>query len=127
MSFVGTPYVWGGEGPGGFDCSGLVQEILRSIGADPRLDQTAQGLFNFFVTKPTIGVKPCFGALAFYGSDEKGITHVGFCLNAKVMLSSTGGGKGVNIPTSRAMVTIRPVNYRKDLVKVIRPKYDIIY
>lgn len=28
----GTPYVWGGAAPGGFDCSGLVQWIYKQVG-----------------------------------------------------------------------------------------------
>lgn len=30
--FIGTPYVWGGASPGGFDCSGLVYYALRQLG-----------------------------------------------------------------------------------------------
>jgi len=33
MSFLGTPYVWGGEQPGvGLDCSGMVDHAFRAIG-----------------------------------------------------------------------------------------------
>lgn len=43
---LGTPYVWGGENPGGFDCSGLVQWVFGKMGIRmPRLsyDQMAKG------------------------------------------------------------------------------------
>lgn len=46
MSYLGTPYVWGGNDRSGVDCSGLVQQVYKSMGIDlPRLssDQIRAG------------------------------------------------------------------------------------
>jgi hypothetical protein len=40
MRQLGKPYVWGGEGPDGYDCSGLTQKAFASVGVTlPRTSQ----------------------------------------------------------------------------------------
>jgi cell wall-associated NlpC family hydrolase len=38
--YLGTPYVWGGAKPGGFDCSGLLKFVWGKLGVNiPRVSQ----------------------------------------------------------------------------------------
>jgi hypothetical protein len=45
QSFLGTPYLWGGASPGGFDCSGLVQYCYKQFGISlPRTSESQIGV-----------------------------------------------------------------------------------
>lgn len=129
MSFLGTPYRWGGENPiGGVDCSGLVQEILRSVGMDPPGDQTAQALFEYFV-KDSLRLELSPGALAFYGPSITKIIHVAFMIDSSRIIEAGGGGSKVltkeDANLHNAFVRIRPVKYRSDFLTTLKPKYPI--
>lgn len=130
MRFVGLPYRWGGDDPmAGYDCSGLVIELLQSCGLLPhRYDNTAQGLYNHFVRKNAVSLTESeFGALLFYGTGLKKITHIGFGLDHYRMLEAGGGGSSTTSEDAaiarNAFVRIRPATYRKDIVAILKPHY----
>jgi hypothetical protein len=116
----GLPYRWGGDDPlGGFDCSGFVIEILKSVGRLPRQgDWTADGLYlrfnNFDCLQKT-------GALAFWKNDV-GIrpilgkmVHVEFCIDENLTIGASGGGRRVKSANDaiaqNAYIKVRPINY----------------
>ncbi len=123
MRLVGLPYRWGGDDTvDGFDCSGLVQELLKSVGVlQGTADHTAAGLAGLF---PEI-IEPDFGALVFFGSGS--ISHVGFCLNSLLMLEAGGGGSKTltkaDAAAQNAYVRVRPIRGRQNLVGFRQPQY----
>jgi cell wall-associated NlpC family hydrolase len=126
--FIGKPYFWGGQGPMGMDCSGLMVEILRTVGLiGRREDLNAAGLYARFEDKELTGA-PVPGALAFFGRSKGAITHVGMVVELApggltLVLEAAGGGSGVDTPAEAqerdAMVTIRPL--RGDCVALVDP------
>ena len=116
-SFIGTKYTWGGESADeGFDCSGFVQEVLEAFGQDPKGDQTAQGLYDYFLRNGRSSTHPARGALCFYGNSQGAITHVALAINNYQIIEAGGEGR---TPTNRGMVRIRPYNYRSDLIDIV--------
>jgi cell wall-associated NlpC family hydrolase len=127
MCFIGLPYRWGGDDTiDGFDCSGLVQEILSAVGMDPPGDQTALGLFKHFLQN-NVGSIEEPGALAFYGPNINQITHIGFLVDKSLMIEAGGGGSKTTslaaAAAQNAYVRLRPVRFRKDLVAILMPRY----
>lgn len=124
LSFVGLPYIWGGSGPEGFDCSGLVIELLQAAGVlQPHIDDTAMGLMKRFPLEPMV---PSLGALLFFGKFGA-VTHVGFALSRESYLEAGGGTSKTTTPAAaardNAYVRVRPLEWRKDLVAIRMPPY----
>jgi len=75
LAYVGTPYVWGGTSPRGFDCSGYVWYVYASAGIG--IPRTADA--QFAAGAPIEG-DPKPGDLVFFQTYDWGASHVGIYL-----------------------------------------------
>lgn len=85
MHFVGTPYVWGGSAPGGFDCSGFIYYLYGQMGI--RIPRTAD--YQFAAGRPVVG-DPLPGDLVFFQTYDYGASHVGLYLGEGRFVNSIG-------------------------------------
>ena len=129
-SFLGRPYVWGGDDPmAGFDCSGFVIEILKSAGVlSNKGDWTADQLYEMFKRQGKYVMRPFTGTLAFWINfpDSSRIRHVEFCLSSEFTIGASGGDSKVKTELDairkNAYIKIRPLNYSdSDLFGFVDP------
>jgi len=83
----GVPYRWGGKTSLGFDCSGLVQSVLKACGIHAPRDAYQQA--DFFKEKRISMQDAEPGDLHFFGRDGT-ITHVGFSTGGAGLLHAQG-------------------------------------
>lgn len=127
MCFVGTWYSWGGDDPSGFDCSGVVVEILQAAGAIPRnSDYSADALSKIDKFKKVTDA-PYRGCLVFYENDNHEIIHVEILINDMLSLGASGGGSHVKTKEDaikyNAFIKIRPWASRKGACLFLDPFY----
>jgi cell wall-associated NlpC family hydrolase len=122
--FIGIPYRWGGQHPEqGYDCSGFIQEVLASRGYDPRGDQTAHDLYEYFMSRNTkMYREPKKDSLLFFGNGHR-VSHIAIALNEFQMIEA-GGGDSSTTNVQRAIaqgafVRVRNINKRKDLMAIL--------
>ncbi|MFJ2805448.1 C40 family peptidase [Kitasatospora sp. NPDC087271] len=99
LAQLGKPYVWGGNGPSGYDCSGLVQQAYRRSGISlPRVADD-----QYAATTPISAGQLRRGDLVFWSDSGRasGIHHVGIYL---------GGGKFVEAPRPGKTVRVSTLN-----------------
>jgi cell wall-associated NlpC family hydrolase len=89
LSQIGVPYVWGGESPSGYDCSGLVQAAYRAAGIS--LPRTAQEQFDAGPRlPPNAQLEP--GDLVFFGPSTTDVEHVGIVVQPGEMVDAPHKG-----------------------------------
>ena len=89
MHYLGTPYVWGGASPSGFDCSGFVMYVFAQVGVSLPHSSYAQYGYGSAVSRGDL--QP--GDLVFFD----GLGHVGIYV---------GGGSFIHAPHTGDVVKI---------------------
>lgn len=84
--FIGTPYVWGGSSPKGFDCSGFVEYTYQHYGVN--LGHSSYGQFTqgTAVSRGNLSA----GDLVFFDANGPGASHVGIYLGGGQFISAAG-------------------------------------
>jgi cell wall-associated NlpC family hydrolase len=102
---LGKPYIWGAEGPRGFDCSGLTMMAWKSAGVSiPRVSGAQYGIGRHINSMSAL--EP--GDLVFFGHP---IHHVGMYV---------GNGTMIEAPYTGANVRYHSIN-RSDYAGATRP------
>ncbi|MGE4353780.1 MAG: NlpC/P60 family protein [Oscillospiraceae bacterium] len=91
--YIGTPYVWAGTSPKGFDCSGFVYYVFQKNGY--ATNRTAASLFNNGTYVDRSQLQPG-DIICFYNGSYSYIGHVGIYIgNDQFIHASSSNGKVV--------------------------------
>ncbi|WP_238704192.1 C40 family peptidase [Companilactobacillus mishanensis] len=92
-SFIGTPYVWGGKTPSGFDCSGFTSYVYSQV--------TGKNIGSYTVAQESAGTKESVqaasaGDLLFWGNSGS-TYHVGIYLGNNQYIAAPQPGQSVKV------------------------------
>lgn len=91
LSFLNTPYRFGGNGQNGIDCSGFVQKVFGEF--DLKLPRTAREQYTLGTRVPKGDLQ--LGDLIFFQTYAKYPSHVGIYIGDDKMIHASSRNKGV--------------------------------
>lgn len=91
MKYQGYPYIFGGNTPSGFDCSGFVQWVYSQVGIS--LPRTSFSQWNIGTHVQHNQLQP--GDLVFFTTEGVFANHVGIYLGGGEFISAATPGQGV--------------------------------
>lgn len=98
--YLGVRYVWGGETPRGFDCSGYTQYVFRRHGIElPRVSRQQARVGDAVV--PSLGSLRA-GDLLFFAADYRTVDHVAIYVGDGQMIHATASGGEVRYDDLRS-------------------------
>lgn len=91
-TFIGVPYVFGGNTPDGFDCSGFISYVYNEAG----IKNTRRSSLEYFLKDTTVVKNPVPGDLVFFKNTYIAtVSHIGIYLGNGEMIHA--GSKGIEI------------------------------
>ncbi|MFF5976702.1 C40 family peptidase [Streptomyces sp. NPDC012769] len=101
---IGKPYVWGAEGPGSYDCSGLTQTAWANAGRD--IPRTSQEQWRLLPRVDIKDMRP--GDLIVYYKDA---SHIGMYIGDGAMVHAPRPGRNITVAGAGSM----------EILGVVRP------
>ncbi len=125
-SHLGDPYVWGGEAPGGFDCSGLVQYSYKTaMGVSLPRVADAQSTKGEDVALSDVHM----GDLLFFENADGEVSHVAIYLGEGCYLEAPHEGDVVKVTSfeehepsfAKRVLETRPVEQASEAESAVLP------